>query len=77
MDVMYCYPYRYAVLPLSFKKWYQHSETSSDSQDAAYVIALFSSKVLEWDENLPTRPGFLRESLYLSGKKFGKSKEVS
>ena len=57
------------MVPLSFSNW--HSPSSSNDNHVPYVMALFSAKVIEWQEHVPTKPGFLSESLFLLARKKG------
>ena len=57
------------MIPLSFSNW--HSPSSSHDNHVPYVMALFSAKVIEWQEHVPTKPGFLSESLFLLARKKG------
>ena len=68
----YC---RYAIIPMSYRNWHQFEVQSHDGH-VPYVLALFSAKVLEWQEQVPTKPGFMAESLFLLAKKEGVEKKV-
>ena len=68
----YC---RYAIIPMSYRNWHQYEVQSHDGH-VPYVLALFSAKVLEWQEQVPTKPGFMAESLFLLAKKEGVEKKV-
>lgn len=60
---------------MSYRNWHRFEVTSHDGH-VPYVLALFSAKVLEWQEQVPTKPGFMAESLFLLAKKEGVEKKV-
>jgi calpain-15 len=75
-------PGRYAVMPLSFRNLYKNGQglldtaASHDGHVIPYVLALFAAKVVEWQEQVSTKPGFLAESLFLLARKIGKKDRV-
>jgi calpain-15 len=65
-------------MPLSFRNLYKNGQglldtaASHDGHVIPYVLALFAAKVVEWQEQVSTKPGFLAESLFLLARKIGK-----
>lgn len=60
----------YAVLPLSFNHWdLSTNRTRSSSAVVAdskpYVVALHTSKMVQYRKHAITRPGYLAESIFL------------
>ncbi len=62
----------YVILPLAFNHWdltfrkARSSSSGNSTEDSKpYVVALHSSKKVQYQENAQTRPGFLAESIFL------------
>ena len=76
----------YAILPLAFNHWdlFTRVRSSSVSSEESvvtgskpYVVALHSSKKVQYQDRAMTRPGFLAESIFLLAHKAHAKSTVS